>query len=226
MFDLEKAIADWRDSLCRNDAMTVESATELEEHLRETIASLHSTTVNEPTINEHEAFVIATMRLGSPNELVQEYEKVNAGAISRKRLAWMIGGYVGGGVIGCLINGAGSLSSAAISLAGFSGVASGISAVSLMAICWIGLFIYLVFSKHQWNRLRHPVGLALVLVVAIFFGLTMDWGGNLMHERQMGMSQFGESMIWRAYGTLLVQIGVFTTCLCLIIRHGRSRELN
>ena len=220
MFDLEKAIADWRDSLCCNDAMTLESATELEEHLRETIENLHG-----PAINEHEAFVIATMRLGSPNELAQEYEKINAGAISRKRLAWMIGGYVGGGVIGCLIDGAGSLSSAAISLAGFSGVASGVSAVGIMAVCWIGLLSYLIFSKHQWNRLRHPIGLALVLVLATVFGIAMQWGGNLMQERQMGISQLGESMIWRAYGTLLVQIGVFMTCLCLIIQHGRSREV-
>ena len=29
MFDLEKAIADWRDGLCCNDAMTLESAMEL-----------------------------------------------------------------------------------------------------------------------------------------------------------------------------------------------------
>ena len=124
-----------------------------------------------------------------------------------------------------LINGAGSLSSAATSMAGFSGVASGVSAVGIMAICWIGLFSYLISSEHQWNRLRHPFGLALVLVLATVFGIAMQWGGNLMQERQMAISQLGESMIWRAYGTLIVQICVFMTCLCLIIQHGRSREV-
>lgn len=203
------------------EATTPESVTELEEHLRETIDSLHG-----PAINEHESFVIATMRMGPADSLAGEFGKVNAGRVWRRRLAWMTGGYVGGVVIGGLISGTGSLSAAAVSLAGFSGSASGISAVAVMAACWIGLFACLTRFTPAIDEsrfaLRRPIGFASVLVLALVIGTAMYWSGNVIESRSVSINEFGQSMMWRAGGAMAINLGVFVTCIFVMLRLGRD----
>lgn len=219
MFELENAIADWRQSLCDNDAITLESVTELEQHLRETIDSLRG-----PAINEHEAFVIATMRLGPANELAHEYEKVQFGGVWKKRLAWMVGGYLGGGVIAGLISGAASLAAAATGFAGAPTAVSGVASVVVMAACWFGLFYYLMSTDHHWKVLRNPIALVGILVLATLAGHVMGFGGNLIYSQHIGSGQFGESLLWRAYGSVFIQIGVFIACLWIMFRHANDQE--
>lgn len=68
MPNLESLIAKWRASL------PFEAAAELEDHLRDTIERLKQT-----GLNETDAFHAATKQLGSPDQLVTEFEKIDAG---------------------------------------------------------------------------------------------------------------------------------------------------
>ena len=220
MFELENAIADWRNSILQDDAMTPESVAELEEHLRETVDSLHGA-----SINDDEAFVIAKMRLGTTDALTGEYGKVNEGLVWLKRLAWMTAGYLGGGVVEGLIGGSAALAAAAICFAGLPGSISGVASALFMAACWRGLFHCLMTPKQRWRRSWSPIVLVCMLVLGTLAGYAMIAGVNLISSRYLGSGQYGESLMWLAYGSLLIRLGVFTGCLYLIFRHQRDLEV-
>ena len=55
MFDLNKAIDDWREQLARAEACLGDDVAELEEHLREEMAGLR-----QAGLNEEEAFLLST----------------------------------------------------------------------------------------------------------------------------------------------------------------------
>lgn len=68
MFDLNKAIAGWRQDLNAQRTMHAADLDELEDHLREEIGGLMA-----GGLSEEEAFQVARMRLGSPGELGGEF---------------------------------------------------------------------------------------------------------------------------------------------------------
>lgn len=70
MFDLERAIAEWRQRMLSAGA-EVAVLDELASHLREDVANLMSR-----GLLEQEAFEIASSRLGTPKLLVKEFGKI------------------------------------------------------------------------------------------------------------------------------------------------------
>jgi hypothetical protein len=89
MFDLNKNILGWKNTLKSNDSFTNENIDELEDHLIEQIENLKIS-----GLNDEEAFWVAQKRIGSLKTFVQEYEKVNNLNIVKKKIYWMLTGIV------------------------------------------------------------------------------------------------------------------------------------
>ena len=80
MFDLEKALAAWRDHLRCNRVFLPEDIEELEGHLRDLMAQLTAS-----GMGEEEAFYLALRRMGSDGFLEAEYRKVRFVRAKRNR---------------------------------------------------------------------------------------------------------------------------------------------
>ena len=86
-FDLNDAILRWRRNLERLPALDAGDTEELESHLRDSIATLR---VRGLTLEE--AFIVASQRLGPPQQLEREYGKMNPQGVWMERGLWMIAG--------------------------------------------------------------------------------------------------------------------------------------
>lgn len=103
MFDLEQAISEWRRQMLAANIQSPVPLEELESHLLEDIAAFIA--AGKP---EHEAFRLATSRLGSPAAVRIEFDKLRGGesrSVKIASLVWLaavIGAaaFIGGGLHG------------------------------------------------------------------------------------------------------------------------------
>ena len=79
-FDLEKALATWRNSLTYNRRFTTDDLDELEWHIRDQVKALI-----DKGKNPQEAFAIAMQEIGSYASVEKEYEKVFWGKVKRNK---------------------------------------------------------------------------------------------------------------------------------------------
>lgn len=84
-FDLEQALAAWRNDCLSQSGITIEDAKELEGDLRERIANFL-----ERGMSESKAFAAAVGQVGSVKELAREYAKENPIPIWRERVFWIL----------------------------------------------------------------------------------------------------------------------------------------
>ena len=84
-FDLNAAIDNWHLELAAQPLLTPEDRRELESHLRESIAALRQS-----GLNEEESFWLARRRLGQPQPLGEEFLKEEPARVWRKRLFWLV----------------------------------------------------------------------------------------------------------------------------------------
>lgn len=84
MFDLEAAVADWKQSLTARESLSTDDVAELESHLRDQASALHSM-----GLSGEEAFLIARRRVGQPSELAAEFAKVRSSIRWVHRGKWM-----------------------------------------------------------------------------------------------------------------------------------------
>jgi len=70
-FNLEGALAKWREELAQKSELSTEQARELETHVRDSFAALAQI-----GLSEEERFLIAIRRIGKPEQLGAEYEKL------------------------------------------------------------------------------------------------------------------------------------------------------
>jgi len=89
-YDLNAAIANWRQKLACESGLAPEIRCELETHLRDSIAGFE-----ERGLTAEEAFWLAGRRMGEPGQLREEFAKANPSAIWRERLYWMTLSLVG-----------------------------------------------------------------------------------------------------------------------------------
>jgi hypothetical protein len=83
-FDLEKAVAAWRDELARQPGFTPTDLRELEAHLRDGFAELRKN-----PIREEEAFLLARLRVGPLQPVATEFAKVSPHRLWAPRLFWL-----------------------------------------------------------------------------------------------------------------------------------------
>lgn len=89
-FNLNYAIESWLQELAAQTSLTAEVRRELETHLRDAVAGFQ-----QHGANDEESFWLARRRIGQPERLGEEFEKIDPSALWRNRVFWM--------VLGCLV---------------------------------------------------------------------------------------------------------------------------
>jgi hypothetical protein len=106
MSSLNDLIKQRKKGLSGEESLQSDDLAELEQHLRNSVTELRRS-----GLNDEEAFLVASSRLGNAAALEMEFRKVNGGRVWRRRIFWMLAGYVGLLIFGKLIGGVGSVSS-------------------------------------------------------------------------------------------------------------------
>ena len=83
-YDLNTAFENWRAELAAQPNLTAEVRRELETHLRDAIAGFQ-----QRGLNDEESFWLACKRVGRPQQLGEEFCKIDPVAVWRERIFWM-----------------------------------------------------------------------------------------------------------------------------------------
>ena len=89
-FDLNTALETWRNELTAQPQLTPNDRRELERHLTDSIAELRGR-----GLVDEESFWLARRRIGRPQQLAEEFKKVNPGSVWPERAFWMAVALVG-----------------------------------------------------------------------------------------------------------------------------------
>ena len=90
MFYLNRAIENWKSELEQNEAFGKDDIMELESHLYEQTDDL-----TKLGLSEKEAFMVAQSRLGSPEQLGDQFKKAAPALLWKRRFFWMAIGTFG-----------------------------------------------------------------------------------------------------------------------------------
>jgi len=86
-FDLDHAVAAWRQALQIQPGLSAADVRELEQHLQQSLAELQ-----QHGLGAEESFVLAQRRLGRPVDVADEFAKANPARYWRRCLFWAAGG--------------------------------------------------------------------------------------------------------------------------------------
>ncbi len=89
MFQLEKAIDQWKQDCASGEAVSAGHVVELEAHLRDSMEKLAAS-----GLDAEEAFLVGTHRLGAPAKMHHEYGKVHQNHVWLSRIILMLSGYL------------------------------------------------------------------------------------------------------------------------------------
>lgn len=217
MFNLENAIYEWKQRVQQAESVTQENVDELEEHLREAIPGFV-----QKGLTEEEAFQVASMRLGEHAVLSKEYGKVNGTSVWRRRILWMLFGYVGGIALASGISGFSACVGTLSAYLGYSGGPAGAAAVITGLVSWT-MVMFLMYFRTRKN-VDAPesdfisAGWLAVLVAVMVAGASMRLVGNSLHAQIVSSDQFGMSVWWTSIGGLVLQSCMIAVCIGIILR--------
>ena len=224
MFNLENAFYEWKQGVQQAESVTQENVDELEGHLREAIPGFV-----QKGLTEEEAFQVASRRLGEHAVLSQEYGKVNGTTVWRRRVLWMLFGYVGGIALTSGISGFSTCIGTLSVYLGYSGGPAGAAAVIAGLASW-SMLSFLLYLRTRKN-VDAPgndfisAGWLAVLVVVMVAGASLRLVGNSLQAQIVSSDQFGMSAWWTSIGGLVLQSVVIATCIGIILR-TRERSPN
>lgn len=166
MFQLEPSVEAWKASMSAGQALSGNQVAELETHLRDAMETLRESS----DLTDEEAFLIATRRLGKPQELASEYGKVHQGQVWQQRVIWMLFGYL---VVSLFLK----FVAVDQATAGLIGLKLGWGSAGTNILTGI---------PHQWSAVAHMgVGVLGVLIMAWCFAALAKGprtGGNQADE--------------------------------------------
>ncbi len=181
-FDLNTAVAAWRQELAGQPGVTLEQARELETHLAESMEDL-----KRRGLQEEEAFWVARRRLGPCAQIADEFVKAEPSRVWRERVYWMAVGVLGGHVLLAAFGLGMNTVTNLLARSGFSiNRWVGIGLVSLVAYCALAWFalrlaqgrilkpIQLLLNRLTSDR-RLAWGLCIVVLLLTASGLTSMW---------------------------------------------------
>ena len=216
MFDLERAVHDWRHALEQAESFSVGNIQELEAHLREGIAVFV-----EKGLSREEAFLVASARLGAHSALNREYGKVNGTHVWRRRVLWMLCGYVGGIALTYAISGFSTCVGTLSAFMGFGGAPAGAAAVIAGTATWTIILFLLYFRTRRSDGGPEngyiSVRWMAVLVAVMAAGGSIGMVGRIAHAHIVTVEEFGESMLWTSIGGSAVQICIAAACIGIIL---------
>ena len=201
MFELEKAIKNWRCSLLQNQNLLESDVDELESHLRDEVDSLMLA-----GLSVEEAFMISTHRIGDSEVVGQEFTKVNPSLAWRRRVFWMFLGVLVSMVISGIANVC-SQGSAAL-LTWLKGDAYGASIASILIHIGVFLFFFftVIFGLGLFAKsIKSKLTMTMVLVFCIIAICLLKAGSfaiNVLQANLLGLETFKQLTLASRYATL------------------------
>lgn len=216
MFDLERAIHDWKQRGQRAESVTRADIDELEEHLRESIAGL----VNKD-LTEEEAFLVASIRLDEHAALGEEFGKVNSVTVWSRRVLWMVFGYVGGIALASAISGFCMCLGTLSAYLGYAGTPAGLAGVIAGLASWATV-VALLYLRTQRNDATPrsefvSAGWLVAVVVLMVTGTGAGLVASNVHAQIVPMDQYGASVWWTSMGGLAIQCSIMLVGTGLIL---------
>lgn len=218
MFDIEQAIARWRETMSLSSAIPRHDVDELEFHLRDSMRVLE----NQGLSNE-EAFWVGTHRLGPIGKLQDEFSKVNSQELWLERALWIVVGSLLFTFVSSVASLAASITTLGLHLAevprGLLGPAGSVLHVFTL-IALFGCPILLARRKHpaflSWmkgHRALSAVGAVLILIASF----VANSGVSLFAAKMVPISVYGEMVQWRI-GAAIFAIVALPIALMLLLR--------
>lgn len=226
MFDLEKALADWKLGFQPSGAIDVEKEDELESHLRDSIRSLERV-----GLSDEEAFAVAAKRLGHATTLDTEFAKNGSLRCGRQRALWMLSGYLGISLFNIVLVAIGSSMSLGFAYAGVAATTTVIMTLVAQLLLWLLLFWSMVrVANTSWWITNCSFAALLLVFVALSatpFLRPVAWLAMARIAEPMWMA---EVQAWQGFGQLLIQMVVYAAGLVLLHRirqsHAEGRIAN
>jgi hypothetical protein len=226
MFDLNRAIQQWRTALGVQAGLRAQDQEELEDHLREAIAELQA-----GGLSEGEAFLVASRRLGKPEDLGTEFAIADPEGRRRFRLRWMIIGalalvflWLASGFLIGMTAGTVNLVAGGTSL--FPLVSSGLTiGVTRLVLLLVGVaMIWKLLASDLSSRKLSAMGVGsmiLALLLLAFLVLIMRMGAGFVMVRsfsQEGMMHWHAANAWVSLILQLLLPGVLLVGLWRLVR--------
>ena len=216
MFDVENAIHAWKQKGQRAENVTQADMEELEEHLRESISHFVG-----KGLTEQEAFLVASIRLGEPAVLSDEYAKVNGSTVLLRRVHWMVFGYVGGIALASGISGLSSCIGALSAYLGYDGTPAGLAGAITGIATWATVVV-LLYSRTQRDDATSrneliPSGWLVSLVVLMVTGTGVGLVATNLHAQLVPADQYGVSIWWATLGGLVVKWSIIALGIGLVV---------
>jgi uncharacterized membrane protein len=138
MFDLTEQLRLWRARFASTHALRGADLDELEQHVHDAMPALTAL-----GLNEEEAFLVATHRVGDPRPVAEEYRKVNGSSLETLRAFWMLLGFLVFQIVGLAIASVAPWGRLLAELAGGKYLA-GFASVVVTATCWLLIARWLI----------------------------------------------------------------------------------
>lgn len=201
MFQLKEAIQHWRSNLLQNQTVTDTDVEELESHLRDEIDSLVLT-----GLNEEEAFMVASHRMGDSRTIGYEFAKVNPSLAWRRRAFWMLFGILLSMLVHGVSWGCSRACSALLAWMNINPYISGVTSVLVHIGIFVVLLFGIIFGMSLWEKTikgRGSVSKILILCMVLIFLLR---GASIAFEivgvKLMGAETIGKMALASSYTSL------------------------
>lgn len=216
MFELDAAIANWKNQLTLDADIADRQVEELEMHVRDAIEVYTA-----KGLTDREAFIVATQMLGDGSVLKQEFRKVHGSAGTATVVYWGLVGFIGGKAIETVIAGISRSASTTSALSGLSGSVAGFMGVLAMILCWSAVLLFL-WRRSFLHTVRSQPGYLprtwlAMLVIAIIIGSAVNTAAQIGHAQISAATDVGTSVLWLGIGNAAVQVGVFVLGLGLLV---------
>ncbi len=232
MFDLNRAITNWRLELGQNEALNTGDLNEMETHLRNEIEALST-----GGLAQEEAFIVAAHRLGDTGQIAAEFAKVNGSRMWRRRFFGMLTGVLVFILAGALSAAAAKACAVMAVFVGLQGYTVGAmeSIVGVVVLVGLAGITYCLFGpglfgiraaslfKNPFVAALSVAGLALVVILlraACLFA-------PVLQVRLLGAEEYGRIMVAHSLGSLCwAVLGPMALAVLLIVinpvRRGRT----
>ena len=227
MFDLNKEVAKWKQSLCANDTCSKEDVAELESHLYDSMENLQGN-----GLSEQESFFVAIHRLGSPDALTYEFGKIN-----ENMKIWNMLFHAGIGIVLYIV--INNLSSAATNAVRVLLSQSGLGPVYIghigpilgnMVLLVLSVIIILIMKNKRAGLARffsRPAGnivLVLSILVLVAGGIVISNISNIYLTRSIAASDYGRMFyISSIYGLVLSIIKPIAIVIAVVMLWNKKR---
>ena len=220
---IEEQISNWHQALLAQPGLSSDQVDELESHLRETISSLRSA-----GLENEEAFLVATRRMGSISDLEQEFRVADPAATWQSRALWMTLGVL---LYWVLSSANGIISAASLVAGSFLSLEAHLSAWGGI-MCQLGFsvafLVILVLATKQngsvangSSKLLVAAGALVALVVVLQIG---ELGLRGWAARAVLVETFALHSYFMMSWTLLQTIGIMGMGVLLIRAQHRRMQ--